>query len=170
MTPPPFRVLAPALKLSATLLAVLGVALVIVLWPHWRRNPDLSHGLFMPFIFFLLIAEARRGAPRHFALGRGGRAALGALLLVGLAGLAASGLYAVSLGWSHDLVAFMLTASFVVFLTAGLLVFSSAPVQWVPLNWSALVGIGLWLLCAPIPPGTYSRLTLGLQLMVTENV
>ena len=27
-----------------------------------------------------------------------------------------------------------------------------------------------WLLCAPIPPGTYTRLTLGLQLWVSENV
>ena len=35
---------------------------------------------------------------------------------------------------------------------------------------SACVAIGLWLLSAPIPPGSYTRLTLGLQLMVTENV
>jgi exosortase/archaeosortase family protein len=43
-------------------------------------------------------------------------------------------------------------------------------VQLVPCNWSALVAIGGWLLAAPIPPGTYNRITLNLQLWVSENV
>ena len=42
--------------------------------------------------------------------------------------------------------------------------------RWLPFNWNSLVALGLWVLCAPIPPGTYSRLTLSLQLMVSENV
>src|SRR5207237_4001264 len=39
-----------------------------------------------------------------------------------------------------------------------------------PWTGSALVAIGLWLLSVPIPPGTYTRLTLGLQLWVSEAV
>jgi exosortase len=58
----------------------------------------------------------------------------------------------------------------VLLLAAGLVVFSSHTIRWLPFNWSAGIAIGLWLMCAPIPPGTYSRLTLGLQLLVTENV
>ena len=170
MTLPKFQALARAVRLSIQLFALLGVALCVVLWPHWRTNPDLSHGFFMPVIFFVLIAEARHGKQRFLTAGPLVTAALLVLVLGGLLALAASGLYAASLGWSHDVVAFTLTASFVLLLTAGLVVFSSESIRWIPFNWNALVAIGLWTLCAPIPPGTYSRLTLGLQLMVSENV
>ena len=170
MTLPKFQALATTVRTSTQLLGALGVALCAVLWPHWRSNPDLSHGFFMPVIFLVLVAEARHGRQRFLRASGGATAGLGALLLASLLALAASGLYAASLGWSHDLVAFTLTASFVLMLAAALLVFASESVRWIPLNWNALVAIGLWMLCAPIPPGTYSRLTLSLQLMVSENV
>ena len=165
----PSAKLAPAVKLSLGLLAGLTLTLVLVLWPHWRQNPDLSHGYFMPVIFLVLLYESRSGTPRFLPAGAATTAVLAVLLVAGLLSLVASGLYAASLGWSHDLVAFTLTVSLVLLLGAGLVVLSSAPVRWVPCNWSAVVAIGLWLLCAPIPPGTYSHLTLSLQLMVSEN-
>ena len=174
MSPPhpltPFTGLPWVLRLSVVLLAGLTAALIALLWPHWTTNPDLSHGLFMPVIFLLLLRESRAGTFRFLPAGAGVNAALAALLLTGLLALAAGGLYAASLGWSHDLVAFTLTGALVLLLVAGLLVFSRDTVRFVPFNWSALVALALWLLCAPIPPGTYTRLTLGLQLMVTENV
>ena len=174
MSPPrpltPFARLPFAVMLSVALLTALVVALIGLLWPHWVNNPDLSHGLFMPVIFLLLLRESRAGTFRFLPGGAGPNAALAALLLAGLLALAAGGLYAASLGWSHDLVAFTLTGALVLLLAAGLLVFSRDTVRFVPFNWSAVVALALWLLCAPIPPGTYTRLTLGLQLMVTENV
>ncbi len=167
---PGFAHLAPAVRLSLLLLAVLLVALSAMLWPHWRSNPDLSHGFFMPIIFLLLLREARQGAPRYLRDSAGLTAALAVGLILGLLALSAGGLYAASLGWSHDLVAFTLTGAGVLLLLASLAVLASAPVRWLPCNWTALVAAGLWLLSAPLPPGTYSRLTLGLQLMVSENV
>jgi exosortase len=92
------------------------------------------------------------------------------LLGASLLALIASGLYAAALGWSHDLVAFTLTGALVLALAAGLVVLAADSVRFVPANWSAVIAVLLWLLCAPIPPGTYTRLTLGLQLLVTENV
>jgi hypothetical protein len=65
---------------------------------------------------------------------------------------------------------FVLTAALVLLLAAGLLGLSQPGSRLVVLNWSALAATGLWLLCAPIPHGTYARLTLGLQLWVSENV
>jgi exosortase len=152
------------------LLGLLGALLTLVLWPHWRTNPDLSHGFFMPVVFGLLLVESRKGSPRF--LGSGGiTLALGlALLLLGLASLVASGLFAASLDWTHALVGFTLTVSYVFLLAAGLVVFATASVRLVPLNWSSIAAVVLWLLSAPIPPGSYTRLTLGLQLMVSTNV
>ncbi len=174
MSPPrpltPISGLPFAARLSVFLLGGLTVALCLLLWPHWRHNADLSHGLFMPVVFLLLLRESRAGPFRFLPAGRPAAGALGALLLAGLLALVASGLYAVSLGWSHDLVGFTLTGALVLLLAGALVVFSSDAIRFVPFNWSAVVAIGLWLLCAPIPPGTYTRLTLGLQLVVTENV
>lgn len=167
---PPFSVLARTVRASLVLLVLLGVALGLILWPHWRQNPDLSHGFFMPLIFLVLLHEARGGATRYLPINGALSATVAALLVAALLSLVASGLYAASLGWSHDLVAFTLTASFVLLLGAGLAVLASEPVRWVPCNWSSLVAIGLWLLCAPLPPGTYSRLALGLQLLVSKFV
>jgi exosortase len=160
----------PVAWLSLALLGLLGLALVALLWPHWRNHPDLSHGFFMPLVFFVLLRESRAGAARYLPRQRWVTAATALLLALGVLALCAGGLYAASLDWSHTLVAFTLTLAFVFFLLAGLLVFSGDTVRLVPFNWSALVAVGLWLLSAPLPPGSAMRLTLGLQLMVTEAV
>ena len=174
MSPPrplvPFANLPLAARLSVILLAGLAAALCTVLWPHWLHNADLSHGLVLPVVFLLLLRESRTGPFRFLPAGRRATAALTVLLFAGLLALVASGLYAASLGWSHDLVGFTLTGAMVLLFAAGLVVLSADSIRFVPFNWSAVVAIGLWLLSAPIPPGTYTRLTLGLQLMVTENV
>jgi exosortase len=159
--------------IARTTLALLGLAIVawcIRLWPQWRHNPDLSHGFFMPVIFVLLLIEARRaGGPfvRARAFTRWCRRALlaGALL-----GVFAAGLYAASVDWSHALVDGSLTVALVCLLTAAALVFADERVRFLPAVWPVAIALLLWFLAVPIPPGTYTRLTMSLQLWVTEAV
>ncbi len=168
---PAFRRLALPGRLNLLVLAAGVAALCGLLWPEWGSNPDLSHGFFMPLLFLLLLHEGRSaGTPRHGA-GSGGMGLLFALLLLGaLAALAAAGLYAAALDWSHALVKFLLTGALTLFLGSALLAYSDRSVRFIGFNWSVVVAAGLWLLCAPLPPGTYSRLTLTLQLWVSEGV
>ncbi len=141
------------------------------LWPEWRQNPDLSHGFFMPAVFLLLLYDSRAsGALRWIGPGPGSLAAIASLLLGSLLALFVSGLYAATLGWSHAVVNFTLTASLVLLLGAGLVGLAADSVRLLPLNWNAFVSLALWMLSAPLPTGTYSRLTLTLQLWVSENV
>ena len=166
--PPGLR---PLARLNLALLAVLVIALCALLWPQWLRNAELSHALFMPLIFFLLLRESRAVGPARFLPPRPAlTAAIAALLVAGLAALALGGLFAAALAWSHALVCFVLAAALVLFLFAGWLVFAGESIRFVPFNWIAFTAIFLWLLCAPIPPGTYMRLTLGLQLWITRAV
>jgi len=158
-------------RLNLGLLAAFVVALSVQLWPEWRHNPDLSHGLLMPVIFLVLLHESRTAGPaRWLSPGPASSAGFTALLLGGLLALVAAGLYAAAVDWSHAIVNFTLAASLVLLLGAGLVAFANESVRLVPFNWSAGVALGLWMLSAPLPPGTYSRLTLGLQLRVSENV
>jgi exosortase len=158
-------------RLNLALLAGFTAALSFRLWPEWLHNPDLSHGLFMPFLFALLVHESRSVGPARFLPVRPLTAtALALALLAALLALALAGVYAATLTWRHALVEFLLVASLVGFLAAGLLTFGTVRTRLIPVNWPALVALVLWLLSAPIPPGTYSRLTLGLQLWVSENV
>jgi exosortase len=171
----PFRQAFPRLPLAAKFaliaLAAALVALTLRLWPEWRHNPDLSHGLFMPVIFLLLVHEARRtGTPRFVRPGGLSRLAFGALLTGALLALAAAGLYAAAVDWSHALVNLMLTLSGVLFLGAALFALADDRVRFIGINWSIVAGVLLWLLCTPIPPGTYTRLTLGLQLWISGGV
>lgn len=160
-----------AVRLNLGLLALVVVALTLVLWPQWSHNPDLSHGYFMPVLFLLLLHEARsRGTQRYLPRREWRGALMGAALAGSLLCLAAAGLYAATIGWGHALVGFALTTAGVLALGAGLVALSADDVRVVPFNWTALTALGLWLLCAPIPPGTYSRLTLALQLSVSEHV
>lgn len=147
------------------------VALSLRLWPEWRHNPDLSHGLFMPLIFFLLLHESRvRGTGRFLPPSGLVRAGFGVLLTGGLLALAAAGLYAAAVDWSHALVNFMLTVALTWLLGAALVAFAGDGVRVIGFNWSACVAVVLWILSAPLPPGTYTRLTLALQLWVSEIV
>ncbi|MDP1580111.1 MAG: exosortase/archaeosortase family protein [Candidatus Didemnitutus sp.] len=146
-------------------------AFCIYLWPEWSNNPDLSHGLFAPVIFALLLWEGTRGGTQRWihspllvrvgVVGGG----IGAVLLFVIAGLLAA-----SVGWSHSVVSFVLAGALVAILTAGLFMLASASVRAVPFNWPVLAAIGLWLLATPLPTGTYARLTLALQSAVTSGV
>ena len=158
-------------RANRVLLALLAGGFSALLWPQWLHNPDLSHGLFMPVIFLLLLHEARTGGtPRYLPGTTFTRTVLAAVLTLGLLLLAVGGLYAAALEWSHALVGFVLACSLSLLLLAALIAFSSTAVRLVPFNWSSLLAAGLWILSAPIPPGTYGRLTLALQLRVSENV
>jgi len=145
--------------------------LSILLWPAWRHNPDVSHGLFMPVVFIFLIYHARSAGPRRY-LHDGGRtfAATAALAAAGLALLFVGGLYAAAVDWSNALVAFLLATALSLLLGGALVVFADDRVRWIPFNWTACVAAGLWPLSAPIPPGTYTRLTVGLQIWVSDAV
>src|SRR5882724_11456170 len=157
----------PVSWLNLALLAVLAAGLTGLLWPQWLHNPDLSHGLFMPVICLVLLHEARTAGPRRFfPPGPAATAALWIFLLLGLAALGLAGIYAAALEWSHAVVGFSLAVALMWLLLAAAIAFSGA--QLLPFNWSTLLAAGLWVLCAPIPPGTYGRLTLGLQLWVSE--
>ncbi|KXU36486.1 hypothetical protein AXK11_04400 [Cephaloticoccus primus] len=159
------------LRLSLLLIVCVLGANVALLWPHWRENPDLSHGFFVPILFLLLLREGiqqprARYLPAHWIK----TAAAYGLFAGGLLVVAAGGLYSAAVGWNHSLVVFTITAGVVMLLCGALLVFSDEGRRLVPFNWPILVAIGLWILCAPIPPGTYSKLIVALQLMVTEHV
>ncbi|MBI4624102.1 MAG: exosortase-associated EpsI family protein [Verrucomicrobia bacterium] len=158
-------------KFNLLLLAAGAVALSARLWPEWRRNPDLSHGFFMPIVFLLLLHESRsHGSPRYLRPHAATNACFGALLAGGILALVAAGLYAAAVDWSHALVSLTLALALALFLGGALVAFAGDSIRLIGFNWSAVVAIGLWLLSAPIPPGTYMRLTLGLQLWVSENV
>lgn len=168
--PPRAALTWPALAILAPLV-VAGLWLSFRLWPEWTSNPDLSHGLFAPAIFLLLVWEGTRTGPQRWV-----RASRWTTLAIALAAAAAlamyalGGLLAASLGWSHSAVVFSLTASFALGLGAALLVAADERVRAVPFNWTILTAIGLWLLVAPLPSGTYARLTFGLQGWVTGSV
>jgi len=166
-----FKTLHWLLRLCLLLLVCVIAGNAVMLWPHWRENPDLSHGFFVPILFFLLLREGMQQAKPRYLRSHW----LKSLLIVGLlAGgflaVFAGGLYSAAVGWNHSLVAFTITGGLMLLLLAALFVFSDAKLRLVPFNWPILVGIGLWLLCAPIPPGTYNRILVALQLMVTHNV
>ena len=156
--------------ICAVLLGLVTVYCVWV-WPEWRTNPDLSHGFFAPFIFLLLAWESRHhGTPRWLAAGRGLALGLGGVLGLGFILFALAGLLAASLAWSHALILFLLAGALCCFLTGGLLLLADERVRFMPFNWISLTAIFLWILVAPLPHGTYARLTLGLQGWVTGSV
>jgi exosortase len=167
---PGFAALSGPARLSLGLLVLAAAVLSFLLWPQWRSNPDLSHGLFAPVVALILLSEARRGPFRYLRPGPVADAALAAGLGAAVLAVTAGGLYAAALGWSHAVVGFVLAAALGLLLFAGLLVFGRDDVRLVPWNWSAWLAAGLWLASAPIPPGTYTRLTLALQLWVSDNV
>ena len=163
-------------RLPAATLAVLtglgtaATALTWHLWPHWSSNPDLSHGFFVPVLCALLIAESRRGTPRAVRTGAAADAGLTILLLLALAAVGLAGLYAATLHWSHATVGLMLALGFALLVIAAGLVLARPDVGVARFNWPLIASAGLWLLAAPLPPGSYTRITLALQLWVTEAV
>jgi exosortase len=173
------KVLPPVLPARASRLswAVAGVCIFLVglfcaqLWPEWRQNPDLSHGFFAPLVFLILLWEGRQQGPHRWVPAKGWSALVVAgLVMASLVIFALAGLFAATLAWSHALVLFLLAVAMIAFLSGGLVLLADERVRLVPFNWISLTALLLWLLVAPIPDGTYARLTLGLQTWVTNNV
>lgn len=165
----------PSLALSGWLVVIAGgllaAGLCLQLWPEWLHNPDLSHGLFAPVLFVLLLHESRRRGPwRYLADTRGLQVLRAGVLVAGVGLVCIAGLYAAAVDWSHALVSLSLCLGVSALLFAALLWLSTSRVRAVPFNWTSLVAVGFWSLCAPVPPGTYSRLTLQLQFWVTDAV
>jgi len=176
MTPPvprcaAFRALPLVARLNALGLCVAVAAVAAVLWPEWLRDPDLAHGMFLPVLSGILLAESRRDAGARFLPAGAGPLALCVLLaLASLASLAVAVTYAAALGWSHSMAEFMLAIALVLALGAGWLGFADERLRFVPLNGPAAAAIAVWLFAAPLPPGTYARLALFLQGRVTQAV
>jgi len=163
----------PPAPVTATVaaLVVLGLALCGLLWPEWRQNPDLSHGFLAPFIFCLLVWESRRLGPLRWVRPSGWTAAAQVVLAVAAVVLfALAGLFAASVGWTHALVLFLLALCYACLLLGGLGLLADERVRVLPFNWINLTAILLWILVAPLPTGTYYRLTLALQSWVTGGV
>ena len=150
-------------------LAGLTLLLCIHLWPAWTGDPDLSHGVFMPIAFLLLLWEARAGRRRYLTTKWSASLTL-AFALAGLGLLFLAGLYASVLDWTNALVSFLFSGALALFLGAGIASMSGKRVRLIPFNWTAAVAAGLWVLSSPIPPGSYSRLTVLLQLWVSSGV
>ena len=151
-------------------MAILACALVVQLWPEWTHDPDLSHGFLMPLVCVLLLHMSRRAGPGA-ALGPRTAALLaGGLGAAAIAGLLVAGLLAATVDWSSQIVDFALAGSFALLGCGAIAAFADRRLAWVPFNWTSLAAAALWLLCSPLPPGTYSRLTTGLQLWVSGGV
>lgn len=162
--------LTTAARINLAALAILAAALVVHLWPEWSHDADLSHGFLAPIACVVLIYLCPRPDARGVL---GSRAAL--LLTAGLgaaalAGLWTAGLFAVTLDWTSPLVDFTLACSFALLGCAAAAAFADRRVARVPFSWACLGAAALWPLSSPIPPGTYSRLTSGLQLWVSGGV
>jgi exosortase len=170
-TCPPFGRIPWLARLNVFGLAAILAALSLLLLSSWIHDPDQTHGLFVPVLFLILLLESRRyQKPRFFDPGGRGDLAAGLLGLASLATLGVAGVYAAVLGWSHALVEFLLAASAVCLLGTAWLALADRRVRWISVSWPAAVAIVLWLLAAPLPPGTYSTLALQLQNRVTSGV
>lgn len=177
MNPQPSTAAAPGDSVSAHAMGIAGLLLALVaaysvlLWPEWRQNPDLAHSFAAPIVFLLLVREGRRQGPWRWLPAQPwgtvlqAVCALGALLLLALAGL-----FAATLAWTHALVLFLLSMALVASLAAGWLLLADERLRLVPLNGIVALALLMWLLTAPIPDGTYARLTLGLQGWITGGV
>lgn len=141
------------------------------LWPEWSRNPDLSHGFLAVPAVALLWFRAREDAPASRGLGPALQTALVLAATLGLGGAALlAAVYATAFGWTASPTLFLASAAVAAALTLAALLAAGRAVRWIAPGWPALVLPAVVLLSAPLPPGTYSRLTLGLQSGITVGV
>ncbi len=167
----PFRDLPWLARINAVGLCAAVIAFAALLWPQWRNDDDLTHGIFLPVLAGILVFESRRDpSPRFLRAAGGTLSACALLVLASLASFAIAIVYAAALGWTHTVAEIMLSAALVAALGAAWLAFADERVRFLPLNWAAAVAVGLWLFAGPPPPGTYFRLAFFLQGRVTEGV
>jgi exosortase len=165
----PRRLPTPA-KINLAALAVVAGALAVHLWPEWTHDPDLSHGLLMPVACVMLLYLSR-GPGSGDALGDRTAGVLAAVLgAAALALLWVAGLLAATIDWDSQVVDFALASSLALLGCGAVAAFAGRSTARVPFNWTSLSAALLWPLCAPFPPGFYTRLTLGLQLWVSGSV
>ncbi len=158
-------------KANALGLCAAVAAFSALLWPGWIHDDELSHGVFLPVLAGILVAESRRVAdPRFLRRGAGPLAACVLLVLLALASLSVAVVYAAAMGWSQTMADFMLCVALCLVLGAAWLAFADDRVRFVPLNWAAASAVLLWIFAGPPPPGTYARLALLLQGGVTAGV
>lgn len=156
---------------NGAVLALLTIAFGAYVFPQWWQNPDLSHGLAMPVAIVLLGADVIGRHPGwHPRAGGLLWLACAALMLVAFVALGAAGLYAASMEWTHPFVYFVLAVALVSLSAAVALVLSSRPLGIMTINWAAFTILALWLLSVPLPPGSLARLTINLQLWITDHV
>jgi exosortase len=167
----PFRALNWPAKVNVVGLCAAIAAFSVLLWPVWLNDPDLTHGLFMPFLAVILAVESRRdSSPRFLAPGAAPAIACAVLTLVSLCCLVVAVLYGATLDWTYSMAQFMVAAALVLAAAAAWLGFADQRVRFIPFNWPAAVAVALWIFAAPPPPGTYARLALLLQNDVTRGV
>ena len=159
-----------AAKLNLAALAILAAALVAHLWPEWSHDADLSHGFLAPIASVLLIYLCRSPGARGTLQGPTSMILAASFGAAALAALWTAGLFAVALDWTSPLVDFTLACSFALLGCGAIAAFADRRVALVPFSWACLAAAALWPLSSPIPPGTYSRLTSGLQLWVSGGV
>lgn len=144
-----------------------------LLFPRWMADSELSHAFFTPPMSLVLFWEAHRRRFETSGLEFPGKLAIGlasAALLVGTGALVVSGLYSIAFTTAHTMALFGATLSFVLFGFSALLLLGTKGQCIIPLSWPSCCALILWLLSAPLPPGVYSRLTVGMQSLVTERV
>jgi len=162
----PWRARADGLALGGA-----AAALAVHLWPAWRQDDNLSHGPLLPVLVAILLFESRRDPrPRFLRPGAGPLATRVIALGAAAAFLGAATIYAAAVGWSHAIVDFLLTAAFVLAAASTWLGYADVRARILPLNWAAGVAVGLGLFAAPTPPGTYARVAVFLQGVVTAGV
>jgi exosortase len=124
----------------------------------------------MPAACLLLLRLSLRPATGDLLEPRAAAALAAAFGAASLACLWAAGLFAASLDWESPLVDAALAAAFALLGLCALAAFASRRVGLVGWTWTAAAAAVLWVLCAPLPPGTYARLALFLQFRVTDAV
>ena len=166
----PFSRLPRLLQANVAGLGLLALGLVWLLAPAWRADPDLAHGPAVPVLIAILIAESRRGPGRFVAGSIGTSATFFLLLMVGCVGVMAGGLYATALGFDHAMARFLASLGFGALLLSAWLGLSDHRVRFINWGWPAVVAALLCPLASPLPPGTYLKVSLALQGLVTEGV
>ncbi len=166
-----FRALPRLARINGIGLCGAIAAFSCLLWSQWRHDDDLTHGLFLPLLAGMLVAESRRDpAPRFLNPGAGLVLACALLVLASLAAFGLALTYAAALGWNYAMAEFMLATALALALGAAWLGFADRRVRFLPFNWAAAVAVVIWLFASPPPPGTYARLAFYLQTLVTDGV